>query len=111
MCTPAGSPACARRRRGVTGWTHRRRASLTAALPLRIANEHGWEILSPCGFAASWNGGPLPEDVSITVDPGTRPQDRPVALFGQATLTFHIPALFRTPPGWNLWLSGVAQPG
>ena len=75
-------------------------------LPLRIANEHGWELLSPCGFEARWNGGPLPQDVSIMVDPGTRAEDRPVALFGQATLTFHIPALFRTPPGWNLWISG-----
>jgi hypothetical protein len=75
-------------------------------LPLRIANEHGWEILSPCPFEAVWNGGPLPEDVSITAAAGTRAEDRPVALFGQATLTFHIPALFRTPPGWNLWIAG-----
>jgi hypothetical protein len=31
---------------------------------------------------------------------------RPVALFGQATITFHIQGLFRTPPGWNLWVGG-----
>jgi Family of unknown function (DUF6065) len=65
-------------------------------LPLKIANEHGWEVLSPCGFTATWNGGPLPSDVSVTVDPGTRWDDAPVALFGQATVTFHVPALFRT---------------
>jgi hypothetical protein len=75
-------------------------------LPLKIANAHGWEVLSPCGFTAVWNGGILPEDVSITVDPGTKPEEAPVALFGQATVTFHVPALFRTPPGWNLWISG-----
>jgi hypothetical protein len=75
-------------------------------LPLRIANEHGWELLSPCAFEAMWNGGPLPQDVSIFPAAGTRAQDQPVALFGQATLTFHIPALFRTPPGWNLWIAG-----
>ncbi|QXQ06761.1 hypothetical protein KX816_01430 [Sphingosinicellaceae bacterium] len=76
-------------------------------LPLKIANEHGWELLSPCGFSAEWNGGPLAGDVAITVDPGTSELDAPVALFGQATLTFHVPALFRTPPGWNLSIGGT----
>lgn len=76
-------------------------------LPLKIANEHGWELLSPCGFSAEWNGGPLAGDVAITVDPGTTELDAPVALFGQGTLTFHIAALFRTAPGWNLWIGGA----
>ena len=75
-------------------------------LPLNIANAHGWEVLAPCGFTAVWNGGMRPEDVSIAVDPGTAPDAAPVALFGQATVTFHIPALFRTPPGWNLSVGG-----
>ncbi|MDR3509767.1 MAG: DUF6065 family protein [Caulobacteraceae bacterium] len=75
-------------------------------LPLKIANSHGWEILSPCGFTALWNGGPLAEDVSVhCVDPVPSP-DAPVPLFGQGVLTFHIPAIFRTPPGWDLWISG-----
>jgi hypothetical protein len=73
-------------------------------LPLNIANSHGWEILSPCGFEAVWNGGPAPEDVSITVDGGTKPEDVPVALFGLGTVTFHVAGLFRTEPGWNLWV-------
>jgi hypothetical protein len=75
-------------------------------LPLKMANAHGWEVLSPCGFTACWTGGMRPEDVTIRCDAGTRPDQAPVALFGQATLTFHLPAIFRTPPGWNLWLSG-----
>ena len=75
-------------------------------LPLAIANAHGWEILSPCGFEAYWNGGPLPEDVVVTPDPGTQSHDAPVALFGQGTITFHIQGLFRTDPGWNIWVGG-----
>ncbi len=75
-------------------------------LPLKIANEHGWELLSPCGFEAEWSGGPLAGDVEIIADAGTSALDTPVALFGQATLTFHVPALFRTPPGWNMWIGG-----
>lgn len=75
-------------------------------LPLNIANAHGWEILNPCGFEAIWNGGPGVEDVVVRADPGTPAHEAPVALFGQGTFTIHIPGLFRTPPGCNLWVSG-----
>lgn len=75
-------------------------------LPLKIANAHGWEILSPCGFDAVWDGGSGAESVRVTPDIGTPRHEAPVSLFGQGTVTFHIAALFRTPPGWNLWLGG-----
>ena len=29
-----------------------------------------------------------------------------MSLFGQGMLTFHIEGIFRTPPGWNLWIGG-----
>lgn len=75
-------------------------------LPLNIANAHGWEILSPCGFEAEWNGGSAVDDVTVRPDPGTPEHLAPVALFGQGVLTFHVSALLRTPPGFNLWVSG-----
>ncbi len=76
-------------------------------LPLNIANSHGWEILSTCGFEAVWNGGMAPEDVVIRADPGSKVEDVPQALFGQGTFTIHLPGLLRTPPGWNLYVSGA----
>jgi hypothetical protein len=75
-------------------------------LPLNIANAHGWEILSPCRFEAIWLGGSETRDVVVRVPPGVPAVDHPVSLFGQGTITFHIQALFRTPPGWNLWVGG-----
>jgi hypothetical protein len=75
-------------------------------LPLSIANAHGWEILSPCGFEAVWDGSPAAEGVRITADPGARAEAVPQALFGQGTVTFHIEGIVRTPPGWDLWLGG-----
>ena len=75
-------------------------------LPLNIANAHGWEILSPCGFEAVWDGGSGVEAVSIRLDAGADAQHAPVSLFGQGVLTFHVEAIFRTPPGWNLWIGG-----
>jgi hypothetical protein len=75
-------------------------------LPLNIANAHGWEVLSPCGFEAVWGGGAETSAVTIRLDPGADPQRAPVSLFGQGVLTFHVEAIFRTPPGWNLWIGG-----
>jgi len=75
-------------------------------LPLNIANAHGWEVLSPCGFEAVWDGGSGTEAVTIQLDHGAVAERGPVSLFGQGTITFHIEAIFRTPPGWNLWVGG-----
>lgn len=75
-------------------------------LPLGIANSHGWELLCPWGFEAEWNGGTAAGDVTIHPDPGGLPQDRPEALFGLGTFTLHVQGLLRTPPGWNLFVSG-----
>lgn len=75
-------------------------------LPLGIANSHGWDILNPCGFEVEWNGGMAVEDVIVRPDPGAREHEIPVALFGLGTVTIHIQGLFRTPPGWNIRVSG-----
>jgi hypothetical protein len=75
-------------------------------LPLAIANAHGWEILSPCGFEARWMGGADTDSVEIRLDPGTNPRQAPVSLFGQGTITFHVEGILRTQPGWDLWVSG-----
>ena len=82
-------------------------------LPLSVANQHGWEVFAPTGLTASWSGGDRVEDVEITLDepmamntPGS-----PVSNFGSGILTFDMGFLLRTPPGWNIWVSGpVNQP-
>ncbi len=75
-------------------------------LPLAVANAHGWEILSPCGFDARWNGHEHVDGVEIRLDSDVKPHHAAVSLFGQGTVTFHVEAIFRTPPGWNLWVGG-----
>ena len=75
-------------------------------LPLNIANAHGWEILSSCDVEAYWTGVPGEDGVIVKNAPGTREADRAVSIFGQGTLSFHIQALFRTPPGWDLLIGG-----
>ncbi len=75
-------------------------------LPLNIANAHGWEILTPCGFDAIWNGETGVDAVTILPDSGAKPEHVPVSLFGQGVITFHVQGIFRTPDGWNLWVGG-----
>jgi len=75
-------------------------------LPLNIANAHGWELLNPCAFDACWSG--QADTGAVTIRPqGEGPADGvATSLFGQGIITFHIPGIFRTPPGWNLWIGG-----
>jgi len=73
-------------------------------LPLNIANAHGWEILCPVGFAAGWTGGPSADAVVVQTDGGAPAVA--TSHFGNGILTFHIPVLFRTPPGFDLWVQG-----
>ena len=75
-------------------------------LPLNIANAHGWEILNPAGFEAIWDGGSGVEAISITPDPDADAGRVAVSLFGQGVITFHVEAIMRTSPGWNLWVGG-----
>jgi hypothetical protein len=73
-------------------------------LPLSIANSCGWEILCAGGFKAVWNGGRSVDSVQVTPDDGsTAPA---LSHFGDGILTFHIPCLLRTAPGFDLMVMG-----
>jgi hypothetical protein len=75
-------------------------------LPLNIANAHGWEVLTPFGFDAVWDGGSGTEAITIRLEPGAEPARGPVSLFGQGVITFHVEAILRTPSGWDMWVCG-----
>jgi hypothetical protein len=77
-------------------------------LPLNIANSHGWLILNPVPFVAQWNGGPGLEAISILPTTDADPQQRSLAMshFGNGVLTLGVTGLFRTEPGWDLWVGG-----
>lgn len=73
-------------------------------LPLVVANGYGWEILSPVGFSAIWNGGPHRDGLVVLEDPGTKPPAH--SHFGEGILTFRMPLVFRTDPGTDLMVQG-----
>ncbi len=73
-------------------------------LPLNIANAHGWEFLAQSAFSARWNGGDAPGAIDIRCAAGAH--GRPTSVFGHGVLTFHVHGVFRTEPGWNLFVGG-----
>jgi Family of unknown function (DUF6065) len=82
--------------------THQRFAY--RCLPLNIANAHGWEILCPSGFVATWNGGKGKEAIEIFPDAGSVAPA--VSHFAHGVLTFHVPCLFQTEQGFDLMVQG-----
>jgi Family of unknown function (DUF6065) len=83
------------------GWANR-------CLPLRIANQVGWHILNNCDFEAEWRGKEDLASVKITFKPGNSSQFVRSS-FGFGILTWYLPYLFRTPPGYNLLVRGPSN--
>lgn len=76
-------------------------------IPLSIANASGWEVLSPVSFVATWTGGAATSSLSIrALDDRQRTERLVTSHFGHGVLTFHTGYLFRTSPGWGLWVRG-----
>ena len=73
-------------------------------LPLVVANQWGWQILCPTDVVATWDGTTdlkgLRVEVPAQYEPAIKSQ------FGSGIITFSPPWLFRTPPGWDLYLKG-----
>ena len=84
------------------GWPNR-------CLPMLIANQSGWELRNRCGFTATWFGQQGEVDVMIRPDNRDTGQFLPSSHFGNGILTWHLPLLFRTPPGYNLLVRGPAN--
>lgn len=76
-------------------------------LPLNIANSHGWEILSPCAFEATWTGRTPANAITLrALDGYAHLPQFAVTHFAYGIVTFHLWYLFRTEPGWDLFASG-----
>lgn len=73
-------------------------------LPLVVANQWGWQILSPTDVVVTWDGSPRREGLTVQVD--ARFREVIHSQFGSGIVTFSTPWLFRTSPGWNLYLKG-----
>ena len=75
-------------------------------IPLSIANASGWEIALPFAFEAAWFGG---DDLNALQfrSSDARVRHFVTSHFGHGVITFHTGWLFRTSPGWGLWVRGA----
>lgn len=87
----------------VRDWMHEFHEKFAyGCLPMQMANTLGWEIRSPIGFTVIWNGGPNSSGITILEDEDSRDQVR--SRFGGGILSFRVPAVFRTEPGFGLYV-------
>ena len=87
-------------------------------LPMLIANQSGWLILNDISFEAKWNGESADDGVKIAflddgldLEPETQASLEAcvVSHFGCGIITWTLPYLFQTPPGWSLLARGPAN--
>lgn len=72
--------------------------------PLVIGNQQGFVVSADFDFTLIWNGGVLPEDVSVGFF-GDKTEDAMPTIatnFGNGVVSFAYPFHLRTPPGINL---------
>src|SRR6516164_6637215 len=74
-------------------------------LPLNIANAHGWLLLNTAPFVAQWDGAQGLEAIRLSAA-GVGEPLLASSHFGSGVLTFHVNALFRTEPGYDLMVTG-----
>lgn len=99
-------PVPATRTRGWMDRTHERFAY--RCVPLVLANQAGWHILNPRTIEVEWDGGDGMEAIRVRALSGAG-RGAAHSHFGYGIVTWHIPFLFRTPPGYNLWVKGPAN--
>lgn len=77
-------------------------------LPLLIANQAGWLVLNSHNVLVTWDGSDGIGGVTVVYQEGFGPF--PVSShFGHGIVTWKLPYLFRTPPGYNLLVRGPAN--
>ena len=77
-------------------------------LPLTIANQYGFAVLSPADFTVEWWGGQDPGNVSFNVNSkDSEMKNYFHTYFGGGTLTIHLDFIIKTPEGFSTYIRGV----
>jgi hypothetical protein len=77
-------------------------------LPMTLANQSGWFVLAPHPAVVEWNGGNAITDLKVTIE-GKPESVHAMSAVGNGILSWTIPYVFRTPPGWNLLCRGPSN--
>ena len=72
-------------------------------LPLSIANQHGWAFYLKDDIQVSWDGTNNFDGVRIHKNYGNIAK----SIFGKGIITFSIDCIIRTPPNYNIYITGA----
>lgn len=77
-------------------------------LPMLLASQAGWLVLNSHAIRVTWNGGVDKSAIRIEYKDGAGP-GMATSHFGSGILTFSMPYIFRSSPGYNLLVRGPAN--
>jgi hypothetical protein len=77
-------------------------------LPLLMANQAGWLVLNNARVRARWNGAADSDSIEFEYD-DAESSLHPCSHFGHGIITWNMPFLIRTSPGFNLLVRGPAN--
>lgn len=75
-------------------------------IPLNVANQNGWQVLSPIEFCANWNGGNNPEDVEAHYHEESK-MHFAAGHFGYGILTIMPDFVLKTEKGISTHVKGI----
>lgn len=83
-----------------------RKKFLYKCLPLKIANQYGWAVLSPTNFSIMYYGGDTPPDIDIDVD-NPEFDENILSYLGEGVFTIHLDFVIKTPVGYSTYIRSV----
>ena len=81
-------------------------------LPLNIANQYGWQVLSPTDFTVEWHGDNSVDGVKVSIDSRNSVNKNfkfVSSHFGNGIATINVDFLVKTPKNISLYVTGVAN--
>ena len=75
-------------------------------VPLNVANQYGWAVLSPTDFSISWWGGVNPDDVEIHIKEDDFKHNF-LNYFGESIFTIHPDFIIQTPENYSTYIRGI----
>jgi hypothetical protein len=78
-------------------------------LPLAVANERGWSLHNPVTQRFTWNGDLGRDGVKVEATGDNVDRALGGSHFGSGIISFRVPFLFETDPGWTLAVGGPAN--
>jgi hypothetical protein len=75
-------------------------------IPINVANQNGWQVLSPIEFCANWNGGDSLKDVERHYHEETN-IDFASSHFGNGILTIDMDFIIKTPKNISTHVRGI----